>query len=527
MLEFKKDPEFGDIVDFETMRPMLKDTYDKLLPEFNILASLQVGSRNFNDEPSNMVAAGASMLAWMMMVAAEEYELAEELKAGDGPGNIFTLGWTEEHAGSDLLSVKTQATPMSDDPNEKQYYLKGGKWLINNSYHADYHMVVAKIDPNQDGPRSLSIFAVPRSSTKNWERLETHLLQNMVLTKFDIDGPGTLVGKPGHGLTIIQRMAMPSKFQCSYMGMRMVQHAIPAAIDHLSTKTIFKEQPLNFSNVFRQMYRLTLQTSFMQFLFHRALVFSDSSFLQFHGVMLKSWLLLRTNEILSQNLLVTGSKGFLKESIIGRDAYDSFVLPVFDGHYTINTLMQAKHMSRYLNATDKADMNARINRLREKLFLAEPGNQINRKPSEIRRPAFFDYVDYIDQIGLPFDLGAAEVLDRVRQLMKEFEDRELTADPDYKYKTGVIVQWLEAILAACEFWKVTGDDNHLNVIVQVYNDFVKAFNDIISEGALDTPFLQFLRHQYMPQTDDNEAFLRGLVSIQPFIESLRQPAMGD
>ena len=34
--------------------------------------------------------------------------------------------------------------------------------------------------------------------------------------------------------------------------------------------------------------------------------------------MLKSWLLLRANELLGQNLLVVGSKGFLAESVIGR-----------------------------------------------------------------------------------------------------------------------------------------------------------------------------------------------------------------
>ena len=36
----------------------------------------------------------------MMLVAAEEDELAAQLK-----GKIFTLGWTEEHTGTDLLSV--------------------------------------------------------------------------------------------------------------------------------------------------------------------------------------------------------------------------------------------------------------------------------------------------------------------------------------------------------------------------------------------------------------------------------------
>ena len=72
--------------------------------------------------------------------------------------------------------------------------------------------------------------------------------------------------------------------------------------------------------------------------------------------MLKSWLLLKCNEVLSQNLLITGSKGFLKESNIGGNAIDSFVYPVFDGHYTLNTLLTYKHMRRYLDATAQGDI---------------------------------------------------------------------------------------------------------------------------------------------------------------------------
>ena len=49
----------------------------------------------------------------------------------------------------------------------------------------------------------------------------------------------------------------------------------------------------------------------INFIDYRALAFSAGNFLQFHGVMLKSWLLLRANELLGQNLLVAGSKGFL------------------------------------------------------------------------------------------------------------------------------------------------------------------------------------------------------------------------
>ncbi|MEM9949985.1 MAG: acyl-CoA dehydrogenase family protein [Chloroflexota bacterium] len=517
-----QDPQFGEIVDFDHVRNTIDDVYDRLSPEFNMMDAIQYGSEMYEYNPSYIIAAGASMLAWMMFIAADEHELAEELK-----GNIFTLGWTEKPIGSDLLSMSTAATPMSDDPDEREFHVKGGKWLINNSYHADYHMVLAKIDPEQDGPRSMSLFLVPRSSTKNWQRLETHVLRNMVLTEFDIDGPGKLIGKRGYGLQIVQRMAAAARYQCASAGVAMVQNSINASLDHLSGKTIFKENPINFSNVFRQMYNMVLSAGFYNFLFNRAVAYSDTSFLTFHGTMLKSWLLLRTNELLSKILLVTGSKGFLKESIIGRDTIDSFVLPVFDGHYTINTLMTAKHMKRYLKADESASLTDRVNYLRENLFIYQVGNQLMKKSRETRNPDFYDYADYWKQINPPVDVDVDALLTSVENLMAELDETDLSSDLEYKYKTGVLVHWLEAVMASAEYYAVMNDDLYANVIVQTYNGFVSEFNRIISEGALQTDFLTPLRQRPLPQVDDNETFLRNLLDIQTKVESMRMAVAGD
>jgi hypothetical protein len=256
-------------------------------------------------------------------------------------------------------------------------------------------------------------------------------------------------------------------------------------------------------------------------------VFSDTSFLQFHGTMLKSFLLLRANELLSQNWLVAGSKGFLKESIIGRDAIDSFVLPVFDGHYTINTLMTAKQMDRYLDATGKGDMHARIQLLREKLWVLEPGNQINKKSGEIRNPDFFDFVDYWNQLEIPVGIDAAHTIQSVRTLMAELESSGLASESEYKYKTGALLHWLESVLAAAEMWKVIANDDYLNVVVQQYNSFVKAFNDIVSEGNLNTPFLSPERQRPLPQVENNEVYLRKILDIETAIRSMREAVAGD
>ena len=111
-----KDPQFGDILDYQFLRAGMMDVLDNVYPTFNLMGSMLEATRHFNNNPSYMTACAASGLAYMMLVAAEEYELAAELK-----GKIFTLSWTEEHTGTDLLSVRTKATPCSDDPDEKNF----------------------------------------------------------------------------------------------------------------------------------------------------------------------------------------------------------------------------------------------------------------------------------------------------------------------------------------------------------------------------------------------------------------------
>lgn len=516
---FVNDPEFGKIVDFDQLRQLIHHIYDSLLPDFDMPKSMKVGVELFGDEPDLLIAAGASMLAWMTIVAAGEDQIAEELK-----GKLFTLGWTEEAIGSDLLSATTTAIPLTDDPNTKEYHIKGRKWLINNSFHADYHTVVAKTDPNSRGPRSLSIFLVPRGSCKNWERLKTHVLRKMVLTTFEIDGPGRLLGKAGHGLQILQKMAMPSKYQCAYVGIKMMNEAIPASIEHLSIKRIFNQNPINFSNVFRQMYNLVLQAAVLNFIYYRALAFSAGTFLQFHGVMLKSWLLLRANELLGQNLLVAGSKGFLAESVIGRNAIDSFVLPVFDGHYTINTLMTAKHMKRYLGARRRADVQERMDILRRGTFTSQSGDQIRANSRKLRNPDFFDYAQYIEDLGLPIDLDVRAVVAVMQSFTNELNERDLMTDPEHRYKLGTMVHWMEALLAACELWKATEEDEYLNGVIMQYNAFANEFNQIISETALQTEFLQLMRQRPLHKFDNPREFLLRLYHrVEQF--SFRQEAL--
>ncbi len=516
---YVNDDQFGFIVDYDHLREAITPIYDDFFPAYNLLKSAERSVEVAQRDPSYATSIGASGLSYSVLIAAGEHALAEELK-----GNIFTLGWTEEHTGSDLLSLRTKATPMPDSEDGRDYYVKGSKWIINCSYHADYHIALAKVDTEQDGPRSLSFFLIPKSSIKNWERIETHVMRKMVLGKFEIDGPGRLIGKVGHGLSYLQQMAMPSKYQCTYMGISMLYRSVPAALDHLNTKVIFKNNPLRFSNVMRHMYDVVLRAALYDFIYHRAVVFNGNGFLQFHGTLLKSFLLLRIHEVLDKNLLVTGSKGFTRESPIGEDAADSSLLPVFDGHYTINTLMSAKHMARYLSADRKIDMEERIQALRDELFVPMAKDEINNSPKEIRKPPFFDYADYLIQFQVPFAIDPAQMIGTVQNVMDEIADRGLSGDQEYKYKIGDLLHWLESVLAATEMWKLLGDD-YVNAIALQYNGFVNVLNEVIAEGGMTTEFLTPVRMKPIPHPNELEhpiEYLRGLLNIR---QRVNQPVL--
>ena len=259
---------------------------------------------------------------------------------------------------------------------------------------------------------------------------------------------------------------------------------------------------------------MALGAAHINFTFFRALAFSDSPFLQFHGIMLKSWLLLKCNEILSQNLLVTGSKGFLKESNIGGNAIDSFVYPVFDGHYTLNTLLTYKHMRRYLNAKTRGDIAARMAILRENAYVPREGKQILNSSRENRHPPFFDYADYIARCSLPIPVDASKLIGASDGIMRAIHARGDTNEPEYRYKIGMLAHNLEALLSAVELWKATANNHYLNAIIMQFNDVGKLINRIISEGDLAVDFVQPLRQLPLPKPEDPRAFLLGLLDVR-------------
>ena len=78
---------------------------------------------------------------------------------------------------------------------------------------------------------------------------------------------------------------------------------------------------------------------------------------------------------------------------------------------------------------------------------------------------------------------------------------------------GALLHWMEALLAACELWKATEEDEFLNAVIMQYNAFVNQFNQVISESALQTRFLPLMRQRPLRHVDKPREFLLRLYHL--------------
>jgi hypothetical protein len=116
----------------------------------------------------------------------------------------------------------------------------------------------------------------------------------------------------------------------------------------------------------------------------------------------------------------------------------------------------------------------------------------------------------------------------VRDLVAEIEDKGLSSEPEYKYKVGELLHWMESVQAACELWALSRDDNYLNAVVIQYNGLVTQVNSVISEGALDTEFMLPIRQVAISgDTSDPVAFLKDLFYVQNKVKQMPIAAAGD
>lgn len=187
---------------------------------------------------------------------------------------IAAFALTEPHAGSDVLSMTTQAVPDGDE-----WTLNGRKKFISQAGDASTYTVFAKTDPGQ-GSRSLSAFIIERGTpgfddSQRLELLAPHPIGEPVFDNCRIP-QGNLIGERGQGLRLALGTLDTFRTTVAAAAVGMGQAAYESALDYARSRSMFGQRLSDFQVTQFKLADMAVSLDAARLLAHRAAWLKDS-----------------------------------------------------------------------------------------------------------------------------------------------------------------------------------------------------------------------------------------------------------
>lgn len=302
------------------------------------------------------------------MVAHASDELKQQFMPNLVSGRwTATMNLTEPHAGSDLSTLKTRATP--DGPH---YRLRGQKIFITWGEHdmAEniIHIVLAPMQDAPPGNKGLSLFLVPKYlvnedgslgerndlrvvSTEH--KLGIHASPTCVMSFGENEGAiGYLIGQPGDGLACMFTLMNHARLEVGLQGMAISERAYQGALAYAKERIQGRDVEtgesaaiIKHADVQRMLMSMKSLTEAM-----RALTF-DGAYqhdLRKHGLtpeqrrhheerfalltpVIKAWSTELVNEVTSLGVQIHGGMGFIEETGAAQHYRDARITAIYEG----------------------------------------------------------------------------------------------------------------------------------------------------------------------------------------------------
>jgi alkylation response protein AidB-like acyl-CoA dehydrogenase len=290
-----------------------------------------------------------------------------------------TMNLTEGHAGTDLASIRTQATPDGD-----HYRIKGQKIFITYGEHdmAEniVHLVLARTPDAPAGVKGISVFIVPKFLVNEDGTLGARNDVKCVSIehKMGINGSptavlqygenegaiGYLVGEENRGLQVMFNMMNHARFGVGIQGLSMANRAYYQALSYAQERT--QGTPLDRADgdaiihhpdVMRLLATMRAEIEAMRPLALYGAVALDrghyetgeaQAYWQTRAELMvpiiKGWMTERSVDIASDGVQVHGGMGFIEETGAAQHLRDARILPIYEGTTAIqaNDLMFRK-----------------------------------------------------------------------------------------------------------------------------------------------------------------------------------------
>ena len=260
--------------------------------------------------------------------------------------SIAAFALTEPHAGSDVISMKTEAKLDGDD-----WVLNGEKKFISQAGDASTYTVFAKTDP-EDGSRGLSAFIVEAGTagfddSKRMNLMAAHPIGEPRWTDCHVP-QDNLIGERGRGLRLALGTLDTFRTTVAAAAIGMAQAAYEASLDYAKNREMFGQALSDFQATQFKLADMAVALDAARLLAHRAAWLKDSgqesiikeaSFAKLFGTEAAS-------RIINDAVQIHGGAGLEKGNRVERLYREVRALTIYEGTSEIQRQTIARQLLR-------------------------------------------------------------------------------------------------------------------------------------------------------------------------------------
>ena len=260
--------------------------------------------------------------------------------------SIAAFALTEPHAGSDVISMKTEAKLDGDD-----WVLNGEKKFISQAGDASTYTVFAKTDP-EDGSRGLSAFIVEAGTagfddSKRMDLMAAHPIGEPRWTDCHVP-QANLIGERGRGLRLALGTLDTFRTTVAAAAIGMAQAAYEASLDYAKNREMFGQALSDFQATQFKLADMAVALDAARLLAHRAAWLKDSgqesiikeaSFAKLFGTEAAS-------RIINDAVQIHGGAGLEKGNRVERLYREVRALTIYEGTSEIQRQTIARQLLR-------------------------------------------------------------------------------------------------------------------------------------------------------------------------------------
>jgi acyl-CoA dehydrogenase len=188
--------------------------------------------------------------------------------------SIAAFALTEPHAGSDVISMKTEAKLDGDD-----WVLNGEKKFISQAGDASTYTVFAQTEPDQ-GSRGISVFVVEAGTpgfddSKRMELMAAHPIGEPKWVDCHVP-QANLLGERGRGLRLAMGTLDTFRTTVAAAAIGMAQAAYEASIDYAKNRQMFGQSLADFQATQFKLADMAVSLDAARLLAQRAAWLKDS-----------------------------------------------------------------------------------------------------------------------------------------------------------------------------------------------------------------------------------------------------------